>query len=65
MVYGACSKCGCNLEPGEWFQEEEYYVKNGIINYTGRVRKSLSYLICPKCGHKEIVDDSFDGPWHF
>lgn len=58
-VYGECPQCGGPLSP-VWFLEEEYV--KGIR--TGRKRKACSHLLCDRCGHIEIVDDSFDGPWY-
>lgn len=61
-MYGNCSKCSVPLEP-VWFTEEEYEVVNGIMYKTGRKRRAVSHLECPCCLNREIVDDSFDGPW--
>ena len=61
-VYGECNICGCDLEP-VLFIEDEIKTSNGIIHYTGRTRLAVSHLQCPRCRHKEIVDDSFDGEW--
>ncbi len=65
MLYGLCPNCGFQLEPGEWFTEEEEEVRHGIRIKTGRKRLALAYLICPSCGHKETIDDTFDKPWHY
>lgn len=66
--YGTCSCCGEELSP-VFFTEEET-VMEGPAGYkhpcpTGRVRKAVDYLVCECCGHKEAVDDSFDGPWRY
>ncbi len=59
--YGTCFKCGDELHP-EWFIDEEY----DYHGYpTGRVRRDVSVLICECCGNRESVDDSFAGPWHY
>lgn len=44
-----------------WFEESEY--KNGVR--TGRVRNAVSHLTCGACLKNVIVDDSFDGSWHY
>ena len=44
-----------------WFDEPEY--KNH--RPTGRYRRAVSHFLCENCGHKEAVDDTFDGPWAF
>lgn len=59
---GLCPKCGYHMEVEQWFEEKEYD-KNGIL--TGRTRLSASCLVCPNCLHKECIDDTFDGPWHY
>lgn len=56
-----CSRCGHSMVVEEWFEEKEYNSKGFP---TGRTRTAASNLICPICFHKEIIDDSFDGPWH-
>ena len=61
-TYGECSNCGSPLE-AEWFFEEEYKTYEGRLYKTGRTRYAVDYLICPNCGIKECVDDSFDEPW--
>ena len=57
--YGKCSRCGTELEP-VWFTENEY-TKNMVK--TGRTRLAVSHLTCKKCLNNECVDDSFDRPW--
>lgn len=61
--YGVCSKCGANLEP-VFFTEEETKTANGIMYKTGRIRHAVSHLECPNCLTKACVDDTFDGPWY-
>lgn len=65
--YGYCSECHYPLSP-VWFIEEEIKITKfgGITsNYkTGRKRKAVDYLLCKCCGHKECVDDTFDGDWY-
>lgn len=61
-VMPLCSKCGSRMEVEEYFEEREYDRK-GIP--TGRVRTAASCLVCPNCFHKEVIDDTFDGPWHY
>jgi len=60
-TYGVCVKCGTPLVP-EWFTDKEY---NSRGYPTGRVRRAVSHLECPKCWLKECVDDTFDGPWYY
>lgn len=60
-----CSKCGSDMLP-IWFVEEEEKVVNGHNGYrykTGRKRKAVSHLECPCCFNKECVDGSLDEPW--
>lgn len=59
--YGVCTHCGSPLAP-IWFTEREYG-RNNIP--TGRKRTAVDYLLCESCGHRECVDDTFDGPWHY
>lgn len=60
--YGVCSKCGADLIPS-WFTEEEVkYIGRSIVK-TGRNKTSCSHLECPSCFTKECVDDTFDGNW--
>lgn len=54
-----CQDCGEMIRP-VWFLETEYGRNGGP---TGRKRRAVSHLQCDGCGKKEIVDDSFDGPW--
>lgn len=62
--YGVCEKCGADMQP-VWFTEEEYKVTNdGIMCRTGRERRAVSHLECPCCFTKACVDDTFDGAWH-
>lgn len=60
--FGICPQCEVNLVP-IYFWEEEESLHEGSYIKTGRVRKAVDYLICPYCGEKHAVDDSFDGPW--
>lgn len=62
VKYGICKKCNISLEP-VWFIEKEYKCEHGIRYETERVRDAVDYLVCPMCGHKECVDDTFDGNW--
>ena len=59
--YGQC-ECGCGLEP-VWFLEEEYDAKT--YAKTGRKRKAVDVLTCPRCLKDYCVDDTFDGPWTY
>lgn len=63
LDYGTCVKCDCKLKP-VFFIEEETKAARGCMYKTGRKRKACSHLECPICGHKECVDDTFDGLWH-
>lgn len=56
--YGECCCCGTALE-AVWFVEYEY---DGMRK-TGRKRDNISHLECPFCGKREVIDDSFAGPW--
>lgn len=58
--YGKCPDCGGSLS-AVWFEEEE--IKRG--EYTGRVRRAVSHLVCTKCFRNIVVDDTFDGKWHY
>lgn len=60
--YGNCDHCGEDLIPTDWFLDEEGD-KNGIP--TGRIRWAVGYIVCPNCGKKYVVDDTFDEPWHY
>lgn len=62
--YGSCSKCGADLAP-VYFTEEEYRIEpiTHIQYKTGRSRRAVDYLLCDCCGNTEAVDDSFDGLW--
>lgn len=62
MLYGNCPECGSVLRP-VWFTEKEYENVTGFLIPTGRTKKACNYLFCEMCGHKETVDDTFDGPW--
>lgn len=64
MGYGACPVCGEYLQP-IWYVEHEEVVENGIRYETGRMKDAVSHLECDRCGHKELVDDTFDGQWHY
>lgn len=58
--YGECPICGADLEPVRFIEEErDIHNRN-----TGRVRDAVSHLECVVCGKRQIVDDSFDGPWY-
>lgn len=61
--FGKCSRCGGNLLP-VYFTEEERKVECGHLIYTGRKRTAVSHLSCESCMKNECVDDSFDGPWY-
>lgn len=60
--YGVCEECGTPLE-AEWFIEKEYEVIYGCEYPTGRTRRAVNCLCCPRCLKQYVVDDSFDGPW--
>ena len=55
-----CPECG-GLLSAVWFEEEE--IKRG--EYTGRVRRAVSHLVCTKCFRNIVMDDTFDGKWHY
>lgn len=59
--YGNCDKCNAPLE-AIWFKEIERD-SHGIK--TGRVRDSVSVLVCPYCLKNFSVDDSFDENWYY
>lgn len=62
--YGKCDRCGSDMMP-VWFTEEEY--KRGSVGSlikTGRKRRACSHLECPSCFRSYCVDDSFDGRWY-
>lgn len=61
-TYGTCLRCGCDLQP-VWFIDEECKITNGYMYKTGRKRRAVDYLECPYCFKKECVDDSFDEEW--
>lgn len=61
--YGECPVCGNDLSP-IWFVEEQIKHDHGVIYKTGKKRNAVDYLICEYCGHKECVDDTFDGAWY-
>ncbi len=61
-TFGVCNVCGVELEPIYFIEEEEKLYENTYTK-TGRVRTAVDYLLCPCCGEKHIVSDSFDGPW--
>ena len=63
MNYGKCDRCGADLMPADWFEEKEYDSKTMLP--TGRVRWAVGYIVCPECGRKFCVDDTFDGQWHY
>jgi hypothetical protein len=60
--YGYCSECGAELI-AVWFTDIEYELVGGVWLKTGRTKQAVSHLECEICGHRECVDDSFDGPW--
>lgn len=55
-----CERCGNKMYP-VLFEEKEF--KKGV--FTGKKRTAVSHLECRICGKKEVVDDSFDGDWHY
>lgn len=61
--YGTCKYCKEELVP-IYFTEEETRVEHGVMIKTGRKRRAVDCLICPKCLKEYCVDDSFDGGWH-
>lgn len=61
--FGKCSDCNVDLEPVYFIEKENKLFENTWVS-TGRVREATDYLLCPCCGMKVMVDDSFDGPWH-
>lgn len=62
--YGECERCGGELKP-TWFIEEEYKTTNDGHKYrTGRKRRAVSHLTCDICFKNYCVDDSFDGAWY-
>lgn len=61
--FGRCPDCNTELEP-VYFTEEERTVFEKANVKTGRVREAVDYLLCPLCGTRFIVDDSFDTSWH-
>lgn len=61
--FGDCPECGYPLE-AVWFTEDEYKITDfGAMYRTGRKRRAVDYLLCPWCGKKQCVDDTFDGQW--
>lgn len=60
--FGKCSICNVDLEP-VYFEEKERKLYEGAYIETGRVRTAVDYLLCPCCGERFIVDDSFDSAW--
>ncbi len=60
--FGKCLTCNVDLEP-VYFEEKESKLYENTLIETGRVRTAVDYLVCPCCGERFIVDDSFDGPW--
>lgn len=63
MNYGECDRCGAHLMPADWFEEKEY--DSNTMLPTGRIRWAVGYIVCPECGKKYCVDDTFDGKWHY
>ena len=58
-----CPRCGEYMRP-VWFTQKEYRTNSlGCQAPTGRERRAVSHLECDRCGHNEIVDDSFDEPY--
>lgn len=55
-----CPECGEYMSP-RWYTEHETKVSRGCMYRTGRTCRAVSYLECENCGHKECVDDTFDG----
>lgn len=64
LDFGKCPYCGGELRP-IWFIEEETVVRPGHLMKTGRKRQAISYLICEDCLEAQVIDDSFDGEWHY
>lgn len=62
--FGACCKCGNTELAPVYFTEYEEEKVAGVFIRTGRKRRAVSHLECDVCGHRECVDDSFDGPWY-
>ncbi len=60
--YGYCTRCGAELRP-IWFTDEEYKMENGRKWKTGRTRTACSHLECTVCFKNYAVDDTFDSPW--
>lgn len=56
-----CPFCGGEMER-VLFTEYEYDRCN---TRTGRKRTACSHLECFHCGTREVVDESYDGPWHY
>lgn len=50
-----CNKCDTEMEP-------VYYEKklSALDKSKGKSSLGVDYFVCPICGKKEIVDDSFD-----
>ena len=62
--YGLCTRCGGDLVPVTFKDEEEKITRDGWKYRTGRWRIAVSHLECPYCLKNYCVDDTFDGPWH-
>lgn len=45
-----------------WFEEKEFFTRNGVIIRTGRKRRNVSHFACD-CGNVELVDDTFVEAW--
>lgn len=58
-----CCICGGSMEKVMFIEKEHKTTSMGVVYETGRQRYACSHLECPECGYKEIVDDTFDGPW--
>lgn len=58
-----CEECGHQMEKVMFTEKEQRLTSAGYYYETGRERIACSHLECPECGHREVVDDTFDGPW--
>lgn len=61
---GFCERCGTELEPVYFREEESYIDEYGHLMRTGRTRRAVDYLVCPNCLKRYIVDGDFgNGEW--
>jgi hypothetical protein len=60
--YGLCDVCQIPLQANT-FIDKEFYPNSNTL--TGRTRFAVNFLYCPCCGKKFVIDDSFDGNWHY